>query len=183
MRTVRQELVNRLQLALSHLKHSQTEQGLRVPNKFQSLRLSPCSEEPPANGRREQERALMFNLWKKFWLVGKSETSHKCVHDNRKDFQCPICHKLHGLKNNLDGHIKSVHENIRKCQCPMCKYSTGFKSIVKKHIKIVHEKKRNFQRPICNQKFGVKTSMNRHIETVHNNKKATMSVEPAAKHS
>ena len=65
----------------------------------------------------------------------------------------------------------------------MCKYFTGFKSIVKKHIKIVHEKKRNFQRPICNQKFGVKTSMNRHIETVHNNKKATMSVEPAAKHS
>jgi uncharacterized Zn-finger protein len=42
----------------------------------------------------------------------------RTVHEERKDFKCPVCNKKFGHAKSLKGHRESVHEGVRH-ECPV----------------------------------------------------------------
>jgi KRAB domain-containing zinc finger protein len=69
----------------------------------------------------------------------------RTIHEERKDFECPVCHKEFGEAGSLKVHRESVHEGVRY-ECPMadCDKSYAYKGRCVSHIRLEHGKNSSF---------------------------------------
>jgi hypothetical protein len=61
------------------------------------------------------------------------------VHENRKDYECPECHKKFGAAYVVKNHRESVHEYVRH-ECPVaeCDKSYAQRGACVRHIRLEH---------------------------------------------
>jgi uncharacterized Zn-finger protein len=63
------------------------------------------------------------------------------IHEERKDFECPVCHKGFGAAGSLKIHRESVHEGVRyECPVPECDKSYTLMGSCVSHIRLEHGK-------------------------------------------
>jgi KRAB domain-containing zinc finger protein len=63
----------------------------------------------------------------------------RTIHEERKDFECPVCHKEFGYAGSLKRHRESVHGGVRY-ECPMaeCDKSYTNRTACVAHIRLEH---------------------------------------------
>ena len=82
-------------------------------------------------------------------------------------FECRICNKIFGYKNNLVSHQKSLHGFIGKkildYECKYCKETIKGKLKLSKHIISQHPDARGELCDLCGKSFKTETKLMRHI--------------------
>ena len=61
------------------------------------------------------------------------------VHQINHNYQCELCHKVLGSKNDLKRHVESVHEKKKPYMCSKCLTTFSRKSYGRSHLKMVHK--------------------------------------------
>jgi transcription elongation factor Elf1 len=63
----------------------------------------------------------------------------RTIREERKDFECPVCHKEFGLASHLKNHREAVQEGVRH-ECPVadCDKSYSERGTCVKHIRLEH---------------------------------------------
>jgi len=63
------------------------------------------------------------------------------VHEKRRKFECPTCHKRFAQHIDLARHVDAVHRGIKAFACPLCQKGFGYSSNLNKHVEAVHKDK------------------------------------------
>merc|ERR1712008_201551 len=72
------------------------------------------------------------------------------LHEEKKEYNCFVCHKIFGKNRSLEEHMSDAHKGITMP---------------------IHEENKLYECNICNKRFGGRYDMKKHIETVHEGKK------------
>ena len=96
-------------------------------------------------------------------------THSQAKHDQRKIFQCDLCHKNFSAERLLYQHRREIHElgEKRKVECNICGFISKGNTNLKKHIKSKHtEDAKKYQCNICSKSFKSKYNLKTH-ERIH----------------
>ena len=110
-----------------------------------------------------------------------SETRHiTLVHEKNKPyrwtFECNVCSKRFGSKNEFYTHFAKVHDKNKPYHCSICFKVLGTKTTIREHIARVHDDKNKpyrwtFECNVCSKRFGSKSEFYRHFAKVHEKNK------------
>ncbi|XP_005109568.1 zinc finger protein 236-like [Aplysia californica] len=76
------------------------------------------SIEPVPNGSIANEETEVCKICNKAFLKSFIRI-HERSHADQKPYECPMCHKRFGYKNNMKSHMK-LHQGLKPYQCQIC---------------------------------------------------------------
>ena len=95
----------------------------------------------------------------------------------KEAFECRLCHKMFGYKNNLVAHQRSVHgleaKTIQEYSCKHCKQVIRGKLKLSKHIVSVHPDVAGELCDLCGKSFQTEVKLLRHI-SVHKSRERNL---------
>ena len=103
-----------------------------------------------------------------------------CLQDTKSKkeaFECRLCHKMFGYKNNLVAHQRSVHgleaKTIQEYSCKHCKQVIRGKLKLSKHIISAHPDVAGELCDLCGKSFQTEVKLLRHI-SVHKSRERNL---------
>ena len=86
--------------------------------------------------------------------------------NSTKKLNCKMC-KFSGYRRSLKMHIKAVHENNKDFKCPLCAYTTAYRYEINRHMKRIHDKIKDLKCHLCTYATSRTSDLNRHIGMRH----------------
>ena len=119
------------------------------------------SERTSSSGKGLSSEEIRRNMEEAAWIMKMSQDA-----SIRKPFQCDKCKKRFTVEASLNRHLKVSHGGVKAFECIVCGKTFGYKQNLLTHMKR-HSGGKNFACEICGKCFIQKHELVTHIRQAH----------------
>lgn len=113
---------------------------------------------------KDRLKVFQCSLCPKTFGSKQNLIDHEACHLGMKYYKCNMCEKSFTTKTHLDGHLKS-HNQTDQFSCSVCSKMFKTKSYLKIHIKTHFEELKNYSCGFCGKKFIQMSDLKIHSRT------------------
>jgi len=94
--------------------------------------------------------------------LGNLQSHKRCVHSNRRPYQCRYCGKMFKTNHGVRLHVR-VHTGAKPYSCRHCSDRFAWPNLLKRHLLESHNEGTWLSCNICQKKFSVSDHFKEHV--------------------